>query len=142
MRPLTPPSALTYLKYASAPRPTEPKSAAGPVSGTVPPIVIVVAVTPGAADPPARGRRGSEQRQREQEREQAHPRHGLRSTDSRIVGGPSTIEPTVAEPEVGDVVAAGVRAETNRDARALRDRLDVAREWDVDRPFRGTTRRG
>jgi len=49
--PFTPPWAFTYLKYASAPRPTDPKSAAGPVIGTVPPIVIVVGVTPGV--PPA-----------------------------------------------------------------------------------------
>jgi hypothetical protein len=38
---------LTYLKYASAPRPTDAYAAAGPLSGTVPPSVIVVGVTPG-----------------------------------------------------------------------------------------------
>ena len=54
-RPKTPPRALTYLKYASAPRPIEPKSAAGPVIGTVPPTVIVVAVTPGVEPPNATG---------------------------------------------------------------------------------------
>ena len=53
LRPLTPPCAFTYLKYASAPRPTEPKSAAGPVIGTVPPIVIVDELTPGCAWLPA-----------------------------------------------------------------------------------------
>ena len=56
-RPFTPPCAFTYLKYASAPRPTEAKSAAGPVIGTVPPIVIVVDVTPGAPPASAAGTR-------------------------------------------------------------------------------------
>ena len=45
----TPPLELTYLKYASAPLPTEPYAAAGPLIGIVAPSVISFAVTPGVA---------------------------------------------------------------------------------------------
>src|SRR5215218_8523536 len=45
---------LTHLKYASIPRGIGAYSDAGPLSGNVPPIVIVVLVTPGAAVEPAR----------------------------------------------------------------------------------------
>src|SRR5438552_3178932 len=49
LRPKTPPVALTYLKYASAPRATLPAIAASPLSGTLEPILISVDVTPGVA---------------------------------------------------------------------------------------------
>src|SRR5438132_4444634 len=48
-RPKMPPFALTYLKYASAPRATLPAIAASPLSGTLEPILISVDVTPGVA---------------------------------------------------------------------------------------------
>ncbi len=53
MRPFTPPWSLTQAKYAAAPGPTTPNAAAGPVSGTVPPISTDVGVTPGASWLPA-----------------------------------------------------------------------------------------
>ena len=49
-RPFTPPRALTYLKYASAPRATEAYADAAPDSGEVVPRRIDVGVTPGSAD--------------------------------------------------------------------------------------------
>src|SRR5438270_11148954 len=48
-RPLTPPCALTYAKYAPSAAGIVLYSDATPVSGNVPPILIVVDVTPGSA---------------------------------------------------------------------------------------------
>ena len=44
---------MTNSKYAFAPRATDAYDAAGPVSGEVPPMTMVVALTPGSADEPA-----------------------------------------------------------------------------------------
>ena len=44
-----PPFALTYLKYASAPRATFPPIAASPLNGTLEPMWISPALTPGVA---------------------------------------------------------------------------------------------
>ena len=96
LRPLTPPCAFTYLKYASAPRPTEANSAAGPVIGTVPPIVIVVDVTPGGC-PQARRARSSDARG-EREQRAPHPLTGFVSTCSERNAGPSEIEPSSPKP--------------------------------------------
>src|SRR5581483_28195 len=49
LRPFTPPCAFAYWKYAFSAFGIAPYSAAGPVSGNVPPIVIVDFVTPGVA---------------------------------------------------------------------------------------------
>ena len=65
LRPLTPPLALTYLKYASAPRATDAYCDAEPVSGAVPPSRIEVGVTPGIAA--ATRRRGDRRRHAESE---------------------------------------------------------------------------
>src|SRR3954447_24846650 len=53
-RPFTPPRALTYLKYASAPRAPAPADDPSPESGAVPPIRIESSLTPGSAAEPAR----------------------------------------------------------------------------------------
>jgi hypothetical protein len=53
LRFATPPPAFTKSKYAFAPRATVAYDAAGPVSGDVPPMTIVVALTPGSAAEPA-----------------------------------------------------------------------------------------
>ena len=95
LRPFTPPCALTYLKYASAPRPTEPKSAAGPVIGTVPPIVIVVAVTPGVL---AANAVGTATTIRREQKRALHPLTGFVSTCSERTAGPSEIEPAEPKP--------------------------------------------
>src|SRR6266550_3083395 len=53
LRPLMPPLALMYLKYASIARGISLyPGAAGPVSGKWPPTVTEVFVTPGADEPP------------------------------------------------------------------------------------------
>ena len=49
LRPLTPPRASTYLKYASAPIAVPDPEEASPVRGVVPPIRISLALTPGSA---------------------------------------------------------------------------------------------
>jgi hypothetical protein len=48
LRPLIPPCSLIILKYASSALPTVPQAEAGPLYGIVWPILISVAVTPGA----------------------------------------------------------------------------------------------
>ena len=96
LRPFTPPCALTYLKYASAPDPTDANSAAGPVIGTVPPIVIVLAVTPGA--PPASATGASRARRSDREQRALHPLIGAVSACNVRNAGPSEIEPSIPKP--------------------------------------------
>src|SRR5260370_38671088 len=49
LRPLIPPRSLTDCTYASTPGPTSPIEDGGPLKGNTPPILISVAVTPGAS---------------------------------------------------------------------------------------------
>ena len=49
LRPLTPPPEFANWKYALAPRATDAYDAAEPVSGEVPPMTIVVGLSPGSA---------------------------------------------------------------------------------------------
>src|SRR5215471_5001892 len=48
LRPLTPPSALTFLKYAAIALPCKPRTASGPLCGMVLPMRISVALAPGS----------------------------------------------------------------------------------------------
>ena len=88
--------AFTYLKYASAPRPTEANSAAGPVIGTVPPIVIVVDVTPGVLPASAAGTSTAHAARATQRL--PHPETGFVSTCSESEAGPSEIDFSSAKP--------------------------------------------
>ena len=130
-RPFTPPCALTYLKYASAPRPTEPKSAAGPVIGTVPPIVIVLAVTPG--EPPASATGARQQAAADREQRALHPLIGSVSVCNVRIAGPSEIEPRSPKPRYARSGPPSPPKRT-RQARALREVLHVVREPDRLQP--------
>ena len=78
----TPPPAFTKSKYAFAPRATEAYDAAGPVSGDVPPMTMVVALMPGSAAEPANAVGKAQDECRAQGGDDERERRRITSTES------------------------------------------------------------